>query len=436
MSNNTNFRVQIAQFLAQLLQHQGSLASRLPGMLNRVEERDRALFQEICYGTFRFHPQLVALSKELLRKPFRDDDADVNALLLSALYQLRHLSVAPHAVINESVEGAKQMGKTWAAKLLNAVLRRYQRDKDQLEIYVSRSDAGQYNHPDWMVAKLKHNWPDQWENILKANDLSPPMCLRVNRLKISRDAYLNCLKETEIEAFAGEFSDDAIYLSTPCAVDKLPGFFDGWVSIQDEAAQLAGSLLNTKAGERVLDACAAPGGKLCHLLELNPDLDIDALEIEPRRAPRIEENLERLNQRAALIIGDSAQQDWWNGEHYDRILVDAPCSATGVIRRNPDIKVLRRNEDLLGLASTQLAILNNLWDMLKPGGTLLYATCSIFTQENERVVERFLKEHSDASESKIEATWGTERPVGRQLFPQPKGHDGFYYACLTRTKEA
>jgi len=436
LSNDTNVRVQIAQFLAQLLQHQGSLASRLPGMLNRVEERDRALFQEICYGTFRYHPQLVALTKELLRKPFREDDADINALLLSALYQLRHLSVAPHAVINESVEGAKQMGKVWAAKLLNAVLRRYQREKEQLEIYVSRSDAGQWNHPDWMVAKLKHNWPDQWQDVLKANDLSPPMCLRVNRTHTDRDAYLTHLKSAGIDARAGAFSDDAIYLTAPCPVDRLPGFFDGWASVQDEAAQLAGPLLGAKPGERVLDACAAPGGKLCHLLELNDDLDIDALELEPKRAPRIEENLERLGQRAALTIGDAAERDWWNGQPYDRILVDAPCSATGVIRRNPDIKVLRRNEDLLGLASTQLAILNNLWGMLKPSGTLLYATCSIFTQENERVVERFLKENADASELKIDAPWGIERPVGRQLFPQPNGHDGFYYACLTRTEEA
>ena len=436
MSNTANLRVQVAVFLSQLLQHNGSLSSRLPGMLSRVEPRDRALFQEICYGTLRFYPQLEALSRECLRKPFREEDTDVFALLLSALYQLRHLSTAEHAVINETVEGAKQMGKPWAAKLLNAVLRRYQREKDSLEADIQQTETGRWNHPEWIIAKLKHNWPDHWQSIMTENDQSPPMCLRVNRSKSDRDTYLKILNSAEIEASAGLFSSDAIYLTTPCSVDKLPHFAEGQVSVQDEAAQLAAELLGVKAGERILDACAAPGGKLCHLLELEDDIEIDALELEPRRVARIEENLERLEQSAGVIVGDAAQRDWWSGDAYDRILVDAPCSATGVIRRNPDIKVLRRNEDLLGLATTQLEILNNLWDMLKPGGTLLYATCSVFTQENERVVERFLKEHSDAKECKIVAEWGIERPAGRQLFPQNGGHDGFYYARIKRIEEA
>jgi 16S rRNA (cytosine967-C5)-methyltransferase len=355
---------------------------------------------------------------------------------LSALYQLRHLSTAEHAVINETVEGAKQMGKPWAAKLLNAVLRRYQREKDSLEADIQQTETGRWNHPEWMIAKLKHNWPDHWQSVMTENDQSPPMCLRVNRSKSDRDTYLKILNSAEIEASAGLFSSDAIYLTTPCSVDKLPHFAEGHVSVQDEAAQLAAKLLGVKAGERILDACTAPGGKLCHLLELEDDIEIDALELEPRRVARIEENLERLEQSAGVIVGDAAQRDWWSGDAYDRILVDAPCSATGVIRRNPDIKVLRRNEDLLGLATTQLEILNNLWDMLKPGGTLLYATCSVFTQENERVVERFLKEHSDAKECKIVAEWGIERPAGRQLFPQNGGHDGFYYARIKRIEEA
>ena len=436
MNNSTNLRVQVAVFLTQLLQHNGSLSSRLPGMLSRVEPRDRALFQEICYGTLRFYPQLEAISRECLRKPFREEDTDVYALLLSALYQLRHLATAEHAVINETVEGAKQMDKPWAAKLLNAVLRRYQREKDSLEADIQQTETGRWNHPEWMIAKLKHNWPDHWQDLMAENDQSPPMCLRVNRAKSDRDTYLNILNSSGIEATAGVFSSDAIYLTTPCSVDKLPHFAEGHVSVQDEAAQLAAELLGVEAGERILDACAAPGGKLCHLLELEDDIEIDALELEPRRVARIEENLERLELSAGVIVGDAAQRDWWSGDAYDRILVDAPCSATGVIRRNPDIKVLRRNEDLLGLATTQLEILNNLWDMLKPGGTLLYATCSVFTQENERVVERFLKEHSDAKECKIVAEWGIERPAGRQLFPQNGGHDGFYYARIKRIEEA
>ncbi|QJD71844.1 16S rRNA (cytosine(967)-C(5))-methyltransferase RsmB [Marinobacterium sp. LSUCC0821] len=436
MSNSYNLRALIAQLLTQLLQHQGSIASRLPAALAQVEGRDKALFQEICYGTFRYQPQLDALSQMLLRKPFRDDDLDIYALLISALYQIRHLSVGEHAVINETVEAAKQFDKPWAGKLLNAVLRRYQRESESLEATLKHSEVAQWNHPEWMIAKLKNNWPDRWQAILASNDQSPPMCLRVNRQKVEREAYIQQLADAGIESRAGQFSTDAIYLQTPCGVDKLPGFFNGLVSVQDEAAQLAAQLLAPKSGERVLDACAAPGGKLCHLLEHTPDIEIEAVELEPRRAPRIEENLERLGQQAALIIGDAATKDWWSGEPYDRILVDAPCSATGVIRRNPDIKALRRNEDIVPLANTQLAILDNLWDMLKPGGTLLYATCSIFPQENERVVERFLKDHIDASELKIDADWGVERPRGRQLFAQESWHDGFYYACLTRAEEA
>ena len=436
MSNSYNLRALIAQLLTQLLQHQGSIASRLPAALAQVEGRDKALFQEICYGTFRYQPQLDALSQILLRKPFRDDDLDIYALLISALYQIRNLSVGEHAVINETVEAAKQFDKPWAGKLLNAVLRRYQRESESLEATLKSSEVAQWNHPEWMIAKLKNNWPDQWQAILASNDQNPPMCLRVNRQKVEREAYIQQLADAGIEARAGQFSIDAIYLQTPCGVDKLPGFFDGLVSVQDEAAQLAAQLLAPKSGDRVLDACAAPGGKLCHLLEHTPDIDIEAVELEPRRAPRIEENLERLGQQAKLIIGDAASKEWWSGALYDRILVDAPCSATGVIRRNPDIKALRRNEDIVPLANTQLAILDNLWDMLKPGGTLLYATCSIFPQENERVVERFLKDHIDASELKIDADWGVERPRGRQLFAQESGHDGFYYACLTRAEEA
>lgn len=435
-SAGLNLRARVVQALLPLLQQRGSLSSQLPAALAKAYERDRALMQQICYGTLRFWFRYENLASLMLRKPFHPDEQDIQILLNSALYQLDQLSVPDHAVISETVEACKQLGKPWAGKLLNAILRRYQREREELTLAAQKLDGYIFNHPDWMLAKLKHNWPDQWEQILNANDQAPPMCLRVNRQRCDRDGYLRLLAAAGIEAKAGQHSADAIYLESPLGVDKLPKFSDGWVSVQDEAAQLAGQLLAPQPGMRVLDACAAPGGKLCHLLELQPAATVEAVELEARRAVRIDENLKRLGLSASVKIGDASTTDWWSGEQYDQLLIDAPCSATGVIRRNPDIKILRRNEDILALASIQLAILDNLWAMLKPGGTLLYATCSIFPQENERIVERFIKQTADARLVPIEADWGVEREFGRQLFPQLEGHDGFFYARLERAQEA
>lgn len=436
MSESYNLRAQVAKTLAPLFQHQGSLSSVLPSALLSVSERDRPLLQQLCYGTLRFWYRSDALASQLLVKPLHPNEQLVKLLLNSAIYQLEQLNMPAHAVIHETVEASKQLGKPWAAKLLNAVLRRYQREQQAIDQASAELDSYRWNHPQWMVEKLRHNWPEHWQQILEANDLAPPMCLRINRLKTDRSQYLKLLDDAGIDGSPGQFSEEAIYLSSAVPVDRLPMFAEGWVSVQDEAAQLAASLLSPAAGTRVLDACAAPGGKLCHLLERFPDINAEALELEPLRAKRIDENLQRLNLHAKVKIGDASCNDWWNGESYDHILLDAPCSASGVIRRNPDIKILRRNEDILTLASNQLTILSNLWDMLKPGGTLLYATCSIFSQENERIVARFLKQQPDALIETIEAQWGEQCEQGRQLFPQPKGPDGFYYARIRRLQEA
>ena len=435
-SEPLNLRAQVAQTLLPLLKHRGSLSSLLPAALAKANERDRGLMQQICYGTLRFWFRYDKLASLMLQKPFHPDEQDVQILLNSALYQLDQLSIPDHAVISESVEACKQIGKPWAGKLLNAVLRRYQREQETLTAKAKTLDGYIFNHPDWMLAKLKHNWPEQWQSILNANDLPPPMCLRVNRQRVDRAGYLRLLDAAGIAATAGEHSPDAIYLESAVGVERLPKFADGWVSVQDEAAQLAAGLLAPSPGMRLLDACAAPGGKLCHLLELEPACKVDAVELEARRAVRITENLDRLGLTARIKIGDASGRDWWDQERYDQILVDAPCSATGVIRRNPDIKLLRQNEDILTLASLQLAILDNLWAMLKPGGTLLYATCSIFPQENERIIERFLKQQPSARHIPIDAPWGEAREFGRQLFPQPQGHDGFFYARLEQAQEA
>jgi len=431
-----NLRALAALTLAPLLQHRGSLNASLPAALAQCEPRDRALLQQLCYGTLRFEPRLARIAGRLLKKPFRDKDTDLMALLLVGLYQLDQSRVAPHAAISETVAATEELNKDWARGLLNAVLRNFQRRRDELLSGLDGDDSFRYNHPDWLIQKLRHNWPEQWQQILAANDTPAPMTLRVNLGKTSREAYQAQLADTGLGARPGAWSPAALYLDQPCDVSRLPGFEEGLVSVQDEAAQLAAGLLEPQPGERVLDACAAPGGKLCHLLELEPQLAaVDAVEIDAGRADRIRENLARLGVSCRLHIGDAGGRDWWDGQLYDRILLDAPCSASGVIRRHPDIKYLRRSDDLKALAELQLQILENCWQLLRPGGRLLYATCSVFPQENERVLARFLKNTLSASEVVLEVPWGQARPLGRQLFPQQDGQDGFYYALLQKDSD-
>jgi 16S rRNA (cytosine967-C5)-methyltransferase len=428
-----NLRTLAAQTLAPLLQHRGSLNATLPTSLYTCVPRDRALLQQLCYGTMRFEPRLALIADHLLQKPFRDKDADLQALVLLGLYQLDQTRIADHAAISETVDATADLNKNWARGLVNAVLRRFQRERDSIMEELGDNPRLQYNHPDWMIGKLQQNWPEHWPQIMLANDQPAPMTLRLNTRQSSREAYLEQLYIAGIEATPGTFADTAIYLTQACDVTELPGFDEGLVSVQDEAAQLSATLLDLKPGQRVLDACAAPGGKLCHLLEHEPALaHVEAVELDSRRAERIKQNLQRLKLNCTLTQGDAASDSWWDGQSYDRILIDAPCSATGVIRRHPDIKYLRRNEDLKRLADLQLAILENCWNMLSPGGKLLYATCSVFPQENERLLARFIKARPEVQHLPIEADWGHVRPLGRQLFPQPDGHDGFYYAVLEK----
>lgn len=429
----TNIRALAAQALAPLLRHQGSLKTLMPAALDNCPERDRALLQNLCYGVMRYQPQLSRVSRQLLKKPFGARDYDVLALLWVGLFQLEHLRIPEHAAISETVDATDALKKSWAKGLINATLRRYQREAEQLKAKLSEDEIYQYNHPQWFISKLQHNWPDQWQQILQQNNESAPMTLRVNRSRVSRETYLDELFDEGTSAQVTTFSNDGIQLETPCDVYSLPGFHEGEVSVQDEAAQLSAELLDLGPGHRFLDACAAPGGKLCHALENQPHLaSATAIELEASRATRIADNLERIRQEANVIVGDASRQDWWNGEAFDRILVDAPCSATGVIRRNPDIKYLRKGEDIATLSNLQLAVLKNCWQMLAAGGRLVYATCSIFPQENERLLKRFFAEVTDATHIPIDADWGIECDYGRQLFPQANGHDGFYYAVLEK----
>ncbi|WP_415892945.1 16S rRNA (cytosine(967)-C(5))-methyltransferase RsmB [Neptuniibacter sp. PT8_73] len=430
----TNVRALAAQILTPLLKNKGSLNTQFAAIERRCPEKDRGLLRELCYGTMRYHPQLNAIIKLLQNRPFKFRDIDIKAIVLVGLYQLKHTRIPAHAAISESVEACKELDKAWAGKVVNALLRRFQREQEEIEDYLKDDDSYQFNHPEWMIAKLKNNWPDYWQAILTVNNEQAPLTLRVNQRSTAREDYLQQLTPI-IAAEATQFSDQGIKLAESVNIETLPGYGVGAFSVQDEAAQLSANLLDLQPEQRVLDACAAPGGKLCHILEHEPKLaQVDAVELEQKRIRRVEENLERLRLKANLKVADAATQTWWDGTDYDRILLDAPCSATGVIRRNPDIKYLRQGEDIHETAKLQRAILDNCWSMLKPGGKLLYATCSIFPQENGRLIKQFVTQTANAKHLPIEAEWGIEQEYGRQLFPQSNGHDGFYYALLEKTE--
>ena len=382
---------------------------------------------------------MSALAAKLLQKPFKAADADVEALLLVGLYQLLYTRVPAHAAIGETVGCADKLKKPWAKALLNAVLRRAQRESEALLAELEHDPVVRTSHPRWLQKSLKAFWPEQWEAICAANNAHPPMILRVNRRHHSRDAYLEKLQNVGIEAQACTFSRDGILLAEPCDVRTLPGFAEGWISVQDEAAQLAADLLELSPGQRVLDACCAPGGKTCHLLEIQPQLSgVVAVDLEAKRLVRVRENLDRLGLNAELIAADGRDTAaWWDGKPFQRILLDAPCSATGVIRRHPDIKLTRQADDIPALATLQGELLDALWPTLEVGGILLYATCSTLPTENTEVVEAFLARTSGARELDIAGQSGQQppglkQPHGRQLLPQQGGHDGFYYAKLIK----
>ncbi len=430
----SNVRALASQVLTPLLKNKGSLNTHFAAVERRCPEKDRGLLRELCYGTMRYHPQLNGILKLLQNRPFKFRDIDIKAIALVGLYQLLHTRIPQHAAISESVEACKELDKAWAGKVVNAMLRRFLREQEETLEYLADDESYIHNHPDWMIAKLKNNWPEHWQQILAANNKQAPLTLRVNQKATDRQSYLSQLQPV-VSAEKTAHSEHGLRLAESLNVESLPGYSVGAFSVQDEAAQLSAELLDLQAGQRVLDACAAPGGKLCHILETEPALStVDAVELEVKRAGRIEENLKRLRLKANLIIADASVQTWWKGEQYDRILLDAPCSATGVIRRNPDIKYLRKGEDIHEISKLQLAILQNCWELLKPGGKLLYATCSIFPQENERLVKRFVEQSTNAQHLPINAEWGIEREYGRQLFPQENGHDGFYYALLQKTE--
>ncbi len=429
-------RASAAKIIHQVLQHKQSLSTVLPPALAALPDNERGLCQHLCYGVLRWQPQLDVLSQQLLRKPLKTKDGDLSALILCGLYQLRHMRVPEHAAISETVNASKILGKNWATGLINACLRNYQRNAAELQTHIDDSLSAQTAHPNWLITAYQTDWPNHWPAILAANNEQPPMMLRINQQQTQRDDYLQRLVDADILANALIDCDNGIMLTEPCDVSHLPGFAEGDVSVQDGAAQRVIDLLDIQPAQRILDACAAPGGKTCHILEAQPDNDVLALDIAPARLERIMENADRLNLDVRCLAADAADPDnWWDGVLFDRILLDAPCSGSGVIRRHPDIKHLRRADDIAALAEQQHTLLEALWPLLAPNGLLVYTTCSALKQENEYQIGDFLQRHSDAQLHASDHPGNppaTPREFGYQRLPGDDALDGFYYACLRR----
>lgn len=389
---------------------------------SELTPQQRGALQDLSYGTLRFYGQLASVLDALLNKPIQD--SQIRYLLLVALYQLQYSKAAQHAVVDFAVNAVRKRNPA-ASGLVNAILRNFLRNKTALLADASRTEEGRYSYPQWWISEIKSQYGEQAAAILLAGNQHPPMTLRVNRRRTTAADYLQLLTQNGVEARLVEPA--AILLEHPVSVEKLPGFADGLVSVQDAGAQYAAAFLDVHDGMRVLDACAAPGGKSAHLLE-SAQIELLALDKDALRLERVRENMQRLQLSASLLTGDAAQPaDWWDGQPFQRILADVPCSATGVVRRHPDIKWLRRASDIEGFAQQQQQILHALWPLLDAGGKLLYATCSIFGRENQQVISEFLSGHPGATQLPLAAP-GMKQG---QLLPDDQ-HDGFFYALLQK----
>ena len=427
-----NPRAQAALIVKQVITQRRSLQGA------NIVHDERALIQELVYGTLRYYYRLEVIAKQLLLSPLKAKHHDLFALLLVGLYQLLYMDIPAYAAVSETVSAVKSIKKPWASKLLNKTLRRFLKEKEKLIELANKDLPSRYAHPAWFIDALKKAWPTQWQTILEANNSRPPMVLRVNTQQISRADYLALLTANNIAATAIFDLPNAIQLEKSVPVKQLPKFNKGFVYIQDTAGQYAAQLLNLKPKQRVLDACAAPGSKTTSILETVRNLQaLIAIDNDPQRIVKIKENIKRLGlpaERVNLITADAtAIKKWWDGKLFDRILLDAPCSATGIIRRHPDIKILRQASDLPQHAAQQTTLLNALWPLLKKDGLLLYSTCSILPVENETIIAKFMSAHDNVTIVPIAMADSLELAYGRQLLPKIDSHDGFYYALLQKT---
>lgn len=428
-----NLRLTASQIILDVTEGR-SLSDCLNKVLPGIKDnRDRAFVQAVCYGICRFYTRIDVVLSHLLENPMREKDSDVHALLMVGLYQLMEMRIPDYAAVTETVNATEKLQKPWARGLVNAILREYLREREALNKEIEQDAEAFYAHPEWWIEAIKESWPSDGQSILAANNEHPPFALRVNQQLITREKYLEKLQAADLAAAIIPDTHSGIILAEPIAAEGLPGFAAGEVSVQDGAAQLAAELLQLASQQRVLDACAAPGGKLTHLLEVMPDLSVVAVEKDATRLTSIKENLTRLHMQAECIHADANNVDaWWDGKLFDRILLDAPCSASGVIRRHPDIKLLRYPSDIPEFVIEQKRLLTSLWPLLKQDGLLLYATCSIFPEENTEVIESFLATHKDAKHEVLATSAGIACTLGRQILPGYAQMDGFYYALLRK----
>ncbi|HLV48278.1 MAG TPA: 16S rRNA (cytosine(967)-C(5))-methyltransferase RsmB [Aliidiomarina sp.] len=423
-------RAVAAQVLQGVLQHGRSLSAVLPELQQNLAPADRAWVQAVCFDVLRELPRYEWLIKQLVDKPLKSKVRVIHYLIMVGLSQLRSLNTPEHAALSETVNAAPQLQQKALKGLVNAVLRNYLRQRETLETQLAQQVSLADCFPRWLRERIQLAWPEQSQAIFVASQQRPPLWLRVNAKQFSGAEYLKLLAQEDISAIQHPQLPQALKLEEALDVRKLPHFAEGAVSVQDISAQWAGHYLQAEAGMRVLDACAAPGGKSALLLEQTPGIELDALDFEERRLPRMHENFARLQLNATVIHGDAANpSDWWSGKAYDRILLDAPCSATGVIRRHPDIRWHRRESDMAPLVELQQSILMAQWQLLKPGGILVYATCSILPEENEQQIELFLTNTADAKRAEPLPEQGRQILPGTQA---AESGDGFYYAVLQK----
>lgn len=423
-----NLRSMAASAIEKVVEQGQSLSNILPPLQQKVSDKDKALLQELCFGVLRTLPQQEWLISKLMSRPMTGKQRTIHYLIMVGFYQLLHTRIPPHAALAETVEGAVVIKRPQLKGLINGVLRQFQRQQEELLTEFADSDK-RFLHPEWLLKRLQKTYPSKWEAIVEANNQRPPMWLRVNRNHHTRDEWLALLETAEMNGFTHDAYPDAIRLASPAPVQALPGFEQGWVTVQDASAQGCMTYLEPQNGDRILDLCAAPGGKTTHILEVAPKASVMAVDIDEQRLSRVYDNLKRLGMKAEVKQGDGRTPAQWCGdEQFDRILVDAPCSATGVIRRHPDIKWLRRDRDINELAQLQSEILDAVWPHLKPGGTLVYATCSVLPEENSQQIAAFLKRTSNATLR----TTGTPEKPGVQNLPGAEDGDGFFYAKLIK----
>jgi len=405
----------------------GVVLESLFARYSNITPQQRAVAQDLSYGTLRFYGAIEALLDQLLQKPL--EDAKLQCLLLVAIYQLQYDKAASHTVVDQAVKAASQSKKTWAKGLVNGVLRNFLRQQPELVANLKDNEFATYSYPAWWVTKLKYQYPDNWQSMLEAGNQHPPMTLRVNQRQISVADFVSKLEAEGIVSQA--LGANAVTLDKPIPVDRIPGFSAGEASVQDYAAQVAGYALDLKDGQRVLDACCAPGGKTGQILEL-ADVDLVAVDNDVTRIALTQSNIERLKLKATLLVGDAANSvDWWDGKPFDRILADVPCTAAGIVRRHVDIKWLRREADIASFTKQQAQILLSLWQVLAKGGKLLYVTCSVFQEENQRQIDSFLKLHADAEQLPLDQPLAGLILNNGQLLPSAQ-HDGLFYALLQK----